>query len=391
MDPQALLLIKFICLLTGTAAIAWGLIAQPLKIATLASMRFSLANLFVLFGIILNTQRTESNSYLYWFCSDIIILLGFIMLRWGTQYLFRLKHSTQFDLTILTITAVLMLTVPPSSHSEPVLAMLFSANAALTFVMLTRDNFIAIKPDAGSKVATAMVLPLVAMVIIFTLRFLIALLSSNENHVFIAIYREEATPVLWFYVVLALIINIVMIGNAITRLVSKIRVLAERDQLTGLWNRRAMQKRLTVIHQRWQKNAEPYSLILLDLDHFKQINDQYGHAVGDLALLTAARLFSTVLREHDVLCRQGGEEFLVLLPATSASAARTVADKLHRVLRENPLQCQGQEIQLYASIGYATIYRGCEPDKLLIEADHAMYRAKSEGRDRICQALTPQA
>ncbi|ABI37364.1 diguanylate cyclase [Shewanella sp. MR-4] len=391
MDPQALLLIKFICLLTGTAAIAWGLIAQPLKIATLASMRFSLANLFVFLGIILNTQRTESNSYLYWFCSDILILLGFIMLRWGTQYLFRLERSTKFDLTILCITAALMLTVPPISHSEPMLAMLFSANAALSFVMLTRDNYSAISRDVSNKVATAMVLPLVAMVIIFTFRFFIALFSSNEDHTFIAIYREEATPMLWFYVVFTLVINIVMIGNAMTRLVSKIKILAERDQLTGLWNRHAMQKRLATIHQLWQKNNEPYSVILLDIDHFKQINDQYGHAIGDLALLTAARLFSTVLREHDVLCRHGGEEFLVLLPATNARAARTVADKLHRVLRENPLQCQGQEIQLYASIGYATIYRGCEPDKLLIEADHAMYQAKSEGRDRICQALTPQA
>lgn len=389
--PQALLLIKFICLLTGTAAVAWGLIAQPLKIATLASMRFSLANICVLIGIILNAQRTESNSYLYWFCADITILLGFIMLRWGTQYLFRLQHSTRFDLTILAITAALMLMVPPNYHSEPILAMLFSANAALSFVMLTRDNYSAIRKDTGNKVAAAMVMPLIAMVAIFTIRFFIALFSPNEAQIFIAMYTSEAVPVLWFYVFLALLINIVMIGNAMTRLVSKIRILAEKDQLTGLWNRRAMQKRLTTIHQRWHKNNEPYSVILLDLDHFKQINDQYGHDVGDLALLTAARLFSTVLRQHDVLCRHGGEEFLVLLPATNAPAARIVADKLHRVLRENPISWQEQKVQLCASVGYATIYRGCQPDKLLIEADHAMYRAKSEGRDRICQALTPQA
>jgi len=389
-DPQALLLIKFICLLTGTAAIAWGLIAKPLKIATLASMRFSLANICVLIGITLNTQRTESDSYLYWFCADIAILLGFIMLRWGTQYLFRLQHSTRFDLTILAITAALMLMVPPNYHSEPILAMLFSANAALSFMMLTRDNYSAIRKDTGNKVAAAMVMPLIAMVAIFCIRFFIALFSPSEAQIFIAMYTADAVPVLWFYVFLALLINIVMIGNAMTRLVSKIRILAEKDQLTGLWNRRAMQKRLTAIHQRWQKHHEPYSVILLDLDHFKQINDQYGHDVGDLALLTAARLFSSTLREYDVLCRHGGEEFLVLLPATSAQAARVVADKLHRILRENPIHWQDKKVQLCASVGYATSYRGCQPDKLLIEADHAMYRAKSEGRDRICQALTTQ-
>lgn len=385
-DPQALLLIKFICLLTGTSTIAWGLIAQPLKIAPKASMRFSLGNLFVLLGIILNTQRTQAASYFFWFGSDILILLGFVMLRWGTQHLFRLEHSTKFDIAVLTITAVLMLLVPPDVSSERVLASLFSANAAITFILLTKDNFIATKRDTGNRVATAMAIPLIAMAAVFIIRFFIAVLSPEEAPIFIAMYTQEAIPVLWFYVFLALVINIVMIGNALTRLVSKIRILAERDQLTGLWNRRAMQKMLKNIHQRWLKTNEPYSMILLDLDHFKDINDQYGHDAGDRALLTAARLFETVLRENDVLCRYGGEEFLVLLPATDAPSARVVADKLHKILRGNPLHWQGKEVKLYASLGYATIYHGCQPDQLLIQADQAMYLAKSTGRDRICQA-----
>lgn len=385
-DPQALLLIKFICLLTGTSTIAWGLIAQPLKIAPKASMRFSLGNLFVLLGIILNTQRTQAASYFFWFGSDILILLGFVMLRWGTQHLFRLEHSTKFDIAVLTITAVLMLLVPPDVSSERVLASLFSANAAITFILLTKDNFIATKRDTGNRVATAMAIPLIAMAAVFIIRFFIAVLSPEEAPIFIAMYTQEAIPVLWFYVFLALVINIVMIGNALTRLVSKIRILAERDQLTGLWNRRAMQKMLKNIHQRWLKTNEPYSMILLDLDHFKDINDQYGHDAGDRALLTAARLFETVLRENDVLCRYGGEEFLVLLPATDAPSARVVADKLHKILRGNPLHWQGREVKLYASLGYATIYHGCQPDQLLIQADQAMYLAKSTGRDRICQA-----
>ncbi|PIW61699.1 GGDEF domain-containing protein [Shewanella sp. CG12_big_fil_rev_8_21_14_0_65_47_15] len=385
-DPQALLLIKFICLLTGTAAIAWGLIAQPLKIAPKASMRFSLGNLFVLLGIILNTQRTEAANYFFWFWSDILILLGFLMLRWGTQYLFRLQHSTKFDIAALAITAVLMLLVPPDVSSERILASLFSANAALSFILLTKDNYLATKRDTGNRVATAMVLPLIAMAVVFIIRFFIALLSPEKAPIFIAMHTQAAIPVLWFYVFLALVINIVMIGNALTRLVSKIRILAERDQLTGLWNRRAMQKMLKNTHQRWLRNNEPYSMVLLDLDHFKDINDQYGHDAGDLALLTAARLFGTVLRENDALCRHGGEEFLVLLPATDAPSARIVADKLHKILRENPLHWQGREINLYASLGYATIYHGCQPDQLLIQADQAMYHAKLAGRDRICQA-----
>lgn len=385
-DPQALLLIKFICLLASTAAVVWGLIAKPLAIATQASMRFSLANLFVLLGIILNSQRSEASSYLFWFCSDMAILFGFILLRWGTKALFRLSPSVKSDLILLAITAGVMLSVPPNFSSERTLAVAFSACAALIFTMLTRDNYQAIKRDTGNRVAIAMVMPLVGMVGIFTIRIFIALLSPEESPIFIAMHTQEAIPVLWFYVFLTLLINIVMIGNAMTRLVSKIRMLAERDQLTGLWNRRAMHKFLNNIHQRWLKDNVPYSMILLDLDHFKEINDQYGHDAGDLALLTAARLFGSVLRENDALCRHGGEEFLVILPATDAPAARAVAEKLHQVLKDNSFIWQGVTIKIHASLGYATIYQGCQPDKLLIQADQAMYRAKSEGRDRICQA-----
>ncbi|WP_413472666.1 GGDEF domain-containing protein [Shewanella baltica] len=385
-DPQALLLIKFICLLASTAAVAWGLIAKPLQIATRASMRFSLANLFVLLGIILNSQRSEASSYLFWFCSDMSILFGFILLRWGTKALFRLSPSVKSDLILLAITASVMLSVSPNFSSERTLAVAFSACAALIFTMLTRDNYQAIKRDTGNRVAIAMVMPLVAMVGIFTIRIFIALLSPEESPMFIAMHTHEAIPVLWFYVFLTLLINIVMIGNAMTRLVSKIRMLAERDQLTGLWNRRAMHKFLNNIHQRWLRDNVPYSMILLDLDHFKEINDQYGHDAGDLALLTAARLFGSVLRENDALCRHGGEEFLVILPATDAPAARAVAEKLHQVLKDNSFIWQGVTIKIHASLGYATIYQGCQPDKLLIQADQAMYRAKSEGRDRICQA-----
>ncbi|MGB5804878.1 MAG: GGDEF domain-containing protein, partial [Vibrio anguillarum] len=354
-DPQALLLIKFICLLASTAAVAWGLIAKPLQIATRASMRFSLANLFVLLGIILNSQRSEASSYLFWFCSDMAILFGFILLRWGTEALFRLSPSVKSDLILLAITASVMISVPPNFSSERTLAVAFSACAALIFTMLTRDNYQAIKRDTGNRVAIAMVMPLVAMVGIFTIRIFIALLSPEESPMFIAMHTHEAIPVLWFYVFLTLLINIVMIGNAMTRLVSKIRMLAERDQLTGLWNRRAMHKFLNNIHQRWLRDNVPYSMILLDLDHFKEINDQYGHDAGDLALLTAARLFGSVLRENDALCRHGGEEFLVILPATDAPAARAVAEKLHQILKENSIIWQGITINIHASLGYATI------------------------------------
>jgi diguanylate cyclase (GGDEF)-like protein len=157
--------------------------------------------------------------------------------------------------------------------------------------------------------------------------------------------------------------------------------LARVDELTGVKNRRAFYEAGAVEIARGQRSRQFLSVIALDADHFKKINDQHGHSTGDLALQHLATVLTDNLRATDILGRIGGEEFAILLPNTSLSAATEVAEKLSLALRRTPLVVDDTSISLTASFGVAC---GTESlDKLLKDADTALYLSKERGRDQV--------
>ena len=158
------------------------------------------------------------------------------------------------------------------------------------------------------------------------------------------------------------------------------------DPLTGLYNRRFMFAQLDALVHSAERHRRDLSLCLLDLDHFKAVNDDLGHPGGDAALVeTAARLGRRVRRE-DFLGRIGGEELMVLLPDTSPQDAARVAEDLRAVISDTPLLLDGISRRLTASAGWATWRPGETAEQLVRRADEALYRAKAEGRDRVCAA-----
>lgn len=159
--------------------------------------------------------------------------------------------------------------------------------------------------------------------------------------------------------------------------------MADHDVLTGLLNRRRFQEEL----DRWGKYAlrynRPGSLMFIDLDKFKDINDSYGHAAGDEYLLAVAELMKKVLRATDYLGRWGGDEFAVLLPETNAAAAQVVGAKVIKILNDVPIAVAGHSLHASASIGIATLpLHTTDINDLMAFADAAMYRAKEAGRSR---------
>ncbi|MCL1040132.1 GGDEF domain-containing protein [Shewanella marisflavi] len=390
-DPIAELLVMFICLLAGTSTLAWGVMSFPLRIAPRASAYFSLANLLVLIGVILTTQRGQSASYLYWHGADMLLLLGFILLRSGTQGLFRLNSSIKFDSALWLVIGLLMLTQAPSHEASGTLGILFSLMAAIVFLLMAKDNLVALESTVKRPIAVVLLSPIALMGITFALRALLLALNPSLKPQLATILSNDAIPMLWLYVIMTLWINVIMMGNALTRLVQKIRQQADRDYLTGLWNRRAMQQQLEQLHQRWLRDGQAYSLILFDLDFFKQINDKFGHSAGDAVLVKTAQQIGKVIRATDSFCRLGGEEFLLILPTTDSTEADVIAQKLQHTLRQHSLNWQGQLIPISASFGIVTATQGDTPDSLLALADKAMYRAKETGRDRCCTAERPLA
>jgi diguanylate cyclase (GGDEF)-like protein len=177
------------------------------------------------------------------------------------------------------------------------------------------------------------------------------------------------------------------VGLQLTVLVNRLRsieALAEQtrtDSLTGLPNRRSLMQRLDDEMARARRTRDPLCAVMIDLDHFKDFNDRFGHLAGDRALQSVAALMSDRLRDDDAVCRFGGEEFSMVLPKTDLDGAWHVVEDLRLRLRALDL-----DVPLSISSGVARWDGSETPEALLDRADHALYLAKAGGRDRSCLA-----
>lgn len=162
--------------------------------------------------------------------------------------------------------------------------------------------------------------------------------------------------------------------------------LAHKDVLTGLNNRRAFLEHAMPYIKTAERHQRPFSLIILDLDHFKSINDQYGHQAGDDALVAVSRLLQQYCRASDIFARWGGEEFMLLLIETGLSQAVNQAERLRQAIAEIQLPVGKQTISLTASFGVATHVRDISLDTMIAQADEQLYKAKKAGRNRVCSA-----
>lgn len=172
---------------------------------------------------------------------------------------------------------------------------------------------------------------------------------------------------------------------------TKLVEMATQDFLTGLLNRRETFRRLDEELQRSRRLATPFSVLLLDLDHFKQVNDVHGHSAGDLVLQAVAAALRQGVRPYDLCCRYGGEEFLVILPETALEDAAGIAERLRRDIENLKITAAKETaLQITASIGAAALLGHETIDQLVARADEAMYNAKSSGRNRVCLAEPPR-
>lgn len=161
--------------------------------------------------------------------------------------------------------------------------------------------------------------------------------------------------------------------------------LARTDVLTGLANRRALQEAFERESARGKRLGEHLSLIMADLDHFKSVNDRYGHGTGDQVLARIAAVLASQLRPYDLAARYGGEEFVLLLPGTSIEGAISVAERVRKAAME--VEVSGVPGPITISLGVATWRIGETPEELIGRADAALYQAKSAGRNRVEAAL----
>lgn len=159
---------------------------------------------------------------------------------------------------------------------------------------------------------------------------------------------------------------------------------ATHDALTGLWNRAMLHEQLALELKRAARSGDPVAVIMADLDRFKQVNDEHGHAAGDRVLQEASARMRSVLREHEGLCRYGGEEFLILLPGTGRDTGLVVADRVRMAVAAEPVSAGDRSLSITLSLGLATTADApAAVEPLIAAADAALYRAKQAGRNRV--------
>ncbi|WP_458725601.1 sensor domain-containing diguanylate cyclase [Pseudomonas mandelii] len=180
------------------------------------------------------------------------------------------------------------------------------------------------------------------------------------------------------------LIVLLLLNRVIKRYQGKIQAQATLDSLTELPNRRGFDLLAAQAMLEARREPKPLTAMLLDLDHFKALNDTYGHLAGDQVLIGFARDLESCLRHSDIVCRWGGEEFIVLLKDTDGETGLMIAEKIRQHVEQQRYAYDGKELQLTVSIGLTTLQVDETLHTLLSRADHAMYRAKQAGRNRTC-------
>jgi diguanylate cyclase (GGDEF)-like protein len=186
-------------------------------------------------------------------------------------------------------------------------------------------------------------------------------------------------------------IVLVLVSLAIRRYQRRIAALATTDSLTELPNRRGFDLLAAQALQEALRDSSPLCAVLLDLDHFKALNDSHGHLAGDEVLRGFASQLRDRLRQADILCRWGGEEFILLLKNTDRHAAFELAEKLRQHCAQQRYAVAGESLQISVSLGLSQWHPGETLHSLLSRADRALYRAKQGGRNRVCEATQDEA
>jgi diguanylate cyclase (GGDEF)-like protein len=172
------------------------------------------------------------------------------------------------------------------------------------------------------------------------------------------------------------------ISDRLTQANEKLQYLASRDPLTNLLNRRTMNDLIEKEHARSKRSGKPFGLIMADVDDFKVVNDEHGHAAGDLVLTQLATALSSTLRAQDTISRWGGEEFLILLPETDFPGMQVTAKKLHDIVSHSNFNYQGKPIQITLSFGTVICENHEESDDSIKHADRALYYGKRNGKNQ---------
>jgi diguanylate cyclase (GGDEF)-like protein len=383
-DIQTVLVL--IMLQQGLCAFSWWVGGWWLGLSKRVSAHWMVAALATAAGLALILQRGVWPPILTLVVANLGIMFGVVMMRRGMQIFLRVRVTDREHAFVLALDAVLLLTFVVLSDAHSKIAVIgASVPIAWTLLRASYESHRALKKEGANATARVVATPLALLGMVFVVRAVAGVIAPEVA----ARPLHEANAfnggVALAFMLVGLMVNLVLALMVVGRLVTRLQQLSERDALTGLLNRRALTPLLLREAGRLRRYGETYSLLMIDIDHFKSINDSHGHAAGDAALVKLADVLREAAREVDHIARLGGEEFCILLPHSELDGAMHLASRVHAAVRD--ADWREFECSVTVSVGVAVAQAPSEsPQAVLARADQALYRAKNSGRDQVVLA-----
>ncbi|WP_237298330.1 GGDEF domain-containing protein [Vibrio sp. L5-1] len=385
-----------------------------LDIRTLCLIMVFLSGTYCIGLIIKQQNQTRVLGMRSFICSILLFMSGFSLLSFGphispwlSKITANITIATGFALMVFSLT---QLRQSPTIYTKIVLAV-------LPIVMVTLIYFTFFETSTNARVVTMSLYitlcTIASMLVINTgtmadvkaaLYLLIAVFAVHSLFMVFRVWVTLKEQTIEDFLQASDIHQLAIIMNAIllstlgftynwllnARIMQSLYSSSMKDSLTNLYNRRAMNDMLKREWMRSARHQHPLSVIILDLDHFKQVNDQYGHQIGDCVLKRMGRVLLDNLRAADVPFRFGGEEFLIMLPDTNINDAYKVAEKLRLIVEESKFWRQ-QSNHLTASFGISQLRSEDKMTDMIKRADEALYYAKEHGRNTVCHSENVQS
>ena len=362
------------------ASLLWIVFAYGLKLQPRASRAMAGANVCLATALLLSGLRGELHlPWLTVYAADITGTAAIVLLSLVPAWMQEARVPWRMPVLLF---AVAVLVLPGFAMGWPLRlhpTVLYLVQSPL-LGLATWHAYQLVRRRTRRAFALALSLPLGALALLLAARAVEPLLWPGNTP---DLRAGSGFNVAWLWagLLLGMMVNAVVAFLLLAQLILHLRSLMQCDPLTEVLNRRAMGEAMQEAHARWRR-GEPYALVLLDMDHFKALNDELGHGAGDQALKDLVAAVRPCVRDADALGRWGGEEFVILLGDTDLAGAALVAERMRANLEQLPLHWGATQRRLTASFGIAAVEPpDASPETVLLRADEGLYRAKQQGRN----------
>jgi diguanylate cyclase (GGDEF)-like protein len=362
---------------------ALWLIMALVHLSRRTAVHWALSTAAVAGGMALVLSQERLQPVLGFWAANLLFVGSFVLLRRGIEIFASTPPQDREHALMPLLVLLLMVIDGASPASWPSVA----AMSLLMAYLLARAAWVVhtrLRAEFGARVAATSAVPLWVVATLLGVRGLLGPFLPSIMSPSMAGSGAGNVSMLVAFVGCGILLMLAQVSLVIIRLVTRLQHLSDHDALTGVLNRRSIERALAAEAARLSRQGRTYAVLALDIDHFKGINDRFGHPAGDAVLRELGLAMRQAGRDSDLVARTGGEEFWMLMPATDLRGALPVAQRLLGLVRELRVKVPQAEIRFTVSIGVAVADQpGEKPDDLIRRLDAALYRAKHLGRDRV--------